>query len=181
MGNIINKVLNIALPLLFSAFSLNTLRAQPKSTKMEIEDKIEIQIVSLQVDPTEKDKCILSFHAVNDSIKVLSMQIGMSEAQVLTIALENMKPIAPLPLDLLQSAIIQFGYTIKEVIIDDQTNGIYISNVICISNSKTIILNARPVDTSILAYKFECPIYTYKKLLSKSWKNKRKRQETNRN
>src|SRR5687768_12507585 len=107
----------IFLVLVFT-FMFTTSKGQAKSNNMNKEDKVEVQVVSLLADSSQKDNYLLTFHVVGDSSRALVMQIGYQEAQVLTITLEEMKPAAPLPLDLLQNAFMEFGYTIKEVFID---------------------------------------------------------------
>jgi uncharacterized protein len=127
--------------------------------------KVEVQILSLLTHSEKDDQFILTFGAKNDTTKKLEMMIGKNEAQTLAITLESMQPVAPLPLDLLHEAIKKFGYNIKEVFIDSLKNEVYSAKITCFSDTKEIILNARPADAATLAVKFGCPIFIELKFL----------------
>lgn len=133
---------------------------------METTKKVELQLASLQADTVDKERNTMTFHSLADSTKTLVIQIGSNEAQVLAITLQGMQPTAPLPLDLLQNALVEFGYSVKEVLIEDLKNGVYTSKVVCTNNVKEVSLNARTSDAITLAYKFDCPIYASSHLLS---------------
>jgi bifunctional DNase/RNase len=121
--------------------------------------KVEVQILSLLTYSEKDNQFSLTFGATSDTTKKLTMLIGKNEAETLTIAIENMQPTAPLPLDLLQEAITKFGYKVKEVLIDSLKDEVYSAKIVCIGDNKEIILNSRPADAATIATKFQCPIY----------------------
>lgn len=130
-----------------------------KQQRLNTTNKTELEILSLAKLQDTSRKYNLTFWVKQDTSQTLSMLIGEYEAQSLAIAIEQLHPKAPLPLDLLQDAIKKMGYTVKEILIDGLINNIYTAKIICTGNNKTIELTARPVDAVTVALKFKSPVY----------------------
>ena len=127
---------------------------------------LELEIVSLTERPYTHPKAYTATLAViDDNTTKIAMGIDKSDAQYLAVAIENIKPEYPLPLDLLESTIIEFGFSATEVIIDNIVEGVYTSRIIFKKDDKFFKLPARTSDSMTMAIKFNCPIYIDKKLV----------------
>jgi uncharacterized protein len=107
----------------------------------------------------EREEFQLTFGARDDTTLQLKMFVGKYEAQTLAISLKDMKPARPLPLDLFQEAVVKFGYTVKEVVVDGLTGEVYTARIICTKGDKITEFAARPVDATTVAVKFDAPIF----------------------
>ena len=131
-----------------------------KSKKPAINStKTEVQVLSVLTLSEEKKEFQLTFGAINDTTLKLQMGIGYYEAQELAVTIEKIKPKAPLPLDLLHDALTKFGYSVKEVQIDKLVDSVYKAKIVCQKEGETVILAARPVDATVIALKFNSPIF----------------------
>lgn len=154
----------VATPLLVAGLCCK----QPKSNKSaDLLQKTEVEVLSLLAlsDSTAR----LTLRSTKDTVDKLAMDIGHYEAQMLAIAIENFKPVAPLPLDLLQEAITKFGYKVEQIIIDTLIDGVYSARIVCSSQKNAIVeLKARPSDAVTLAFKVSSPIYVNSAFLKDS-------------
>ena len=78
-----------------------------------------------------------------------------------TIALEKMTPSRPLTHDLMKNVCGNYNIEIQEVIINNLSDGIFFSQLICKKGKDIIEIDSRTSDALALALRFECPIYTY--------------------
>lgn len=120
--------------------------------------KSEVEVLSL-LNSLEPKNFKLTLGLKSDTTIKLEMLIGAYDAQALAVVLEELKPTAPLPLDLLADAIKKFEYQVQEVVIDSLKNNIYTAKIICTSGEKTVVLKARPVDAIAIATKFKTAIF----------------------
>ena len=128
-------------------------------------DTIEMEITAISVSPQGVEQYIVSFAAKSDAALKLDMQVGTSEASVLAMEIEQMKPTAPLPFDLFHGALEKVGYRVQEVVIETIEDGIYKAKLVCTNGSDTFQLAARAVDAVTLALKFGSPVYCSRQLL----------------
>jgi len=128
--------------------------------------KSEVEILSLLNTPDPKS-ISLTLGLKSDTTFKLTMIVGEYEAQALAVILKGLKPRAPLPLDLLEDAIIKFEYHVQEVFIDSLKNDFYTAKIICYSGEKKIELKARPVDAVAIASKFSSPIFVNNAFLTR--------------
>jgi uncharacterized protein len=99
----------------------------------------------------------------------LPIVIGAFEAQAIAIALEkNIQPPRPLTHDLFKTFAERFDIVIKEVIIHKLIDGVFYSSIVCESNFKEEVIDARTSDAIALALRFSAPIFTYKNILDKA-------------
>ncbi len=104
-----------------------------------------------------------------DGDRKLPIVIGAFEAQAIAIALEkNIQPPRPLTHDLFKTFAERFDIVIKEVIIHKLIDGVFYSSIVCESNFKEEIIDARTSDAIALALRFSAPIFTYKNILDKA-------------
>src|ERR1043165_6316253 len=90
--------------LLAALFLLSSCTSASSFMPTNSDDKIEIVVTNLSVSPPATDKYTITFAAKSDSSFRLDILVGKTEAGVLAIEMENMKPTAPLPLDLFKAA-----------------------------------------------------------------------------
>lgn len=99
----------------------------------------------------------------------LPIIIGGFEAQSIAIALEkDMNPPRPLTHDLFKNFAVQFGISLKEVLIHKLQDGVFYSILICERDGETHSLDARTSDAVALAIRFKTPIFTYEEILDKA-------------
>lgn len=98
----------------------------------------------------------------------LPIVIGGYEAQAIAVAMENMVPNRPLTHDLFKSTLETFDIQLKEVIINDLSDGVFYALLVCIKEDSMIEVDARASDALALAVRFRCPIYTYDFILEEA-------------
>lgn len=95
----------------------------------------------------------------------LPIIIGGFEAQAIAIELEKMKPSRPLTHDLFKNFALIYNINILEVIINKFEEGIFFAKLVCEQNGLITEIDSRTSDAIALALRFNCPIYTYQKIL----------------
>jgi len=98
----------------------------------------------------------------------LPIIIGGFEAQAIAIELEKMKPTRPLTHDLFKNFATIFNIVINEVIINKFYEGVFFARLVCFDGKRTIEIDSRTSDAVALAIRFNCPIYTYEKILTEA-------------
>jgi len=126
--------------------------------------KIELEIIALTHSITQTHSYAVLLGEVN-GIRRLPIVIGGFEAQAITVALENMRPSRPLTHDLVKNMMKAFGLELQEVIINDLSEGIFFSKLVCFNDHDVIEIDSRTSDALALAVRFNCPIYTYESIL----------------
>ena len=126
--------------------------------------KIELEIIALTHSITQTHSYAVVLGEVN-GIRRLPIVIGGFEAQAITVALENMRPSRPLTHDLTKNIMKSFNIDLQEIIINDLSEGIFFSKLICFTDHDVIEIDSRTSDAIALAVRFNCPIYTYESIL----------------
>jgi bifunctional DNase/RNase len=98
----------------------------------------------------------------------LPIIIGGFEAQAIAIELEKMKPTRPLTHDLFLNFANHFNIHIKEVVINKFEEGIFFSQLVCVSNGHTTLIDSRTSDAVALAIRFKCPIYAFESIVDEA-------------
>ncbi len=129
-------------------------------------DKIKLEIYAISYSQAQSGAYALIMGEASGK-KRLPIIIGAFEAQAIAIAIEKMKSSRPLTHDLFVNFANQFGISIKEVIIDKYTEGIFFSKLICMKSEEeeTCEIDSRTSDAVALAVRFQCPIYTYRSIM----------------
>ena len=137
------------------------------SNSQDVRIKVEVQILLLELAVGTLEQYKLVLCSKSDTTLKLTMLVGKYEAQTLAIDIKNLKPKAPLPLDLLNEAIRKLDYTISESYIDGLDEEIFTAKIICnqINGNKIIEINARPIDAINISVKTGCPIFVKNDLL----------------
>ncbi len=129
--------------------------------------KIELEVVALSHSITQSQSYAVVL-GEKEGLRRLPIVIGAYEAQAIAVAMENMVPPRPLTHDLLRNVCHEFGIELKEVIISNLLDGIFYATLICQSNEEILEIDSRTSDALALAFRFNCPIYTYEFILDQA-------------
>ncbi len=129
---------------------------------------VRLNIKGISYSQTQSGAYALILSEV-DGERKLPIVIGAFEAQSIAIALEkDIRPPRPLTHDLFKNFSDRFNIIVKQVIIHKLVDGVFYASLICESNEKEEIIDARTSDAIALALRFSAPIFTYKNILEKA-------------
>lgn len=129
--------------------------------------KVRLNILGLSVSQTQSGAYALVLTEENGDRRI-PIIIGPVEAQAIAIQLEGLKPPRPLTHDLFRNLANAFEIKVEEVLIYKLEEGIFYSELICVSGEKRIRIDSRTSDAVALALRFKCPIYTSEEILQKA-------------
>lgn len=141
-------------------------------------EKVKLEIEGLSHSQTQSGAYALVLTEAEGNRR-LPIIIGGFEAQSIAIELENMTPTRPLTHDLFKNFAIAHDISVQEIIIYNLAEGIFYSKLICVSNGKTIEVDARTSDAIAIGVRFKCPVYTYEKILDSAGIDLNEAQEGN--
>ena len=127
-------------------------------------EKIKLEIIALSHSVTHSHNYAIILGEIGGT-KRLPIVIGGFEAQAIAVALENMVPNRPLTHDLFKNTLESFNINIKEIIINQLTEGIFYSSLVCEKDGKEFKIDSRTSDAIAMAVRFDSPIYTYSSIL----------------
>jgi uncharacterized protein len=129
---------------------------------------VRLNIKGISYSQTQSGAYALILSEV-DGERKLPIVIGAFEAQSIAITLEkDIRPPRPLTHDLFKNFSDRFNIIVKQVIIHKLVDGVFYASLICESNGKEEIIDARTSDAIALALRFSSPIFTYKNILEKA-------------
>jgi bifunctional DNase/RNase len=126
--------------------------------------KILLEIVALSHSVTQSNNYAVVLGEVKGNRR-LPIVIGGYEAQAIAVSMERMIPNRPLTHDLFKSTLDTFQIKILEIIITDLVEGIFFATLVCERNGEVYEVDSRTSDALAMAVRFDCPIYTYDKIL----------------
>lgn len=126
--------------------------------------KIQIEILMLAESMTFNSTYTLIMGEKNGNRR-FSLVIGKAEAQSIAVSLDGLKATRPLTHDLFHTAFSSFNVNMLEVVITEIKEGIFYSYIVFKKGDVIIEIDSRTSDALALALRFNCPIYTTKKLL----------------
>lgn len=129
--------------------------------------KFELNIVGLMPSLAQSRNYAVVLKE-GDGNRRLPIVIGGYEAQAIAVAMENMVPNRPLTHDLFKNTLDTFDIQLKEVIINDLSDGVFYALLVCIKDEMIIEVDARASDALALAVRFQCPIFTYDFILEEA-------------
>lgn len=128
-------------------------------------DKVELKFLRITYSHTHAGAYALIL-AESYGDRRLPIIIGGVEAQAIAIQVENIKPARPLTHDLFKNVADTLGFNLKEVIISDLVEGIFHAKLVVEQNAHEVEIDARSSDAIALALRFDCPIFTFERILS---------------
>lgn len=126
--------------------------------------KVRLNIMGMSYSQSSSGAYALILGVQGENLR-LPIIIGGFEAQAIAIELEKMKPSRPLTHDLFKNFAITYHINILEVIINKFEEGIFFAKLVCEQNGIVTEIDSRTSDAIALALRFNCPIYTYQKIL----------------
>lgn len=127
-------------------------------------EKIELIVAGMSYSQSQNAAYALIL-AEKSGTRRLPIIIGGFEAQSIAIELEKIKTPRPLTHDLFRSFAQAFHITLREVIINRFSEGIFYSVLILTDGKKELELDSRTSDAIALALRFNCPIYTFDSIM----------------
>ena len=129
--------------------------------------KVKLKVLGLSCSQTQSGAYALILSEENGNRRI-PIVIGGFEAQAIAIGLERLHPPRPLTHDLFINFAKSFGIAITEVNIYHLEEGIFYSELVCMTNGSYIKIDARTSDAVALAIRCDCPIYTTEQIIDKA-------------
>ncbi len=118
---------------------------------------IEVNIDSIRVSLMSQHRVVVLKDINSD--RYITIWIGPSEADAITIELQEMPPKRPLTHDLLKSVIQELGGRVVHVIINDLRDDVYYARIVIEIDGKQIEIDSRSSDAIALAVRVKTPIF----------------------
>jgi|UniRef100_A0A7C6A893 bifunctional DNase/RNase len=128
------------------------------------ETMIEVKVAGIVIDNNSNSPVMLLKEVAND--KVLPIYIGPAEAAAIAYALENVKAVRPLTIDLMKLIVEGTGAKVKRVNVTSLRNDTFYAEIILETNGKLIAIDARPSDSVALALRTNSPIYVAEEIMN---------------
>lgn len=116
-----------------------------------------MEILGLSTSPSSGGAYALILSEVEGNRR-LPIIIGTFEAQAIALELESIKPPRPMTHDLLKNMLLSFNSSVKEIYINNLSEGTFFAQILYEQNGQNIELDARPSDAIALAIRFNAPI-----------------------
>ncbi|MBI1183846.1 hypothetical protein GC194_06220 [bacterium] len=129
-------------------------------------DKIELRILGISSGHTAASYTLI-LEEMNGERK-LPVVIGAAEAQSIAVQIEGIKPVRPMTHDLMKDVLGSFSVKVQEVIISKLEEGIFYADLVVTDGTQLHTIDARTSDAIALALRFNCPIFTYEKILNEA-------------
>ena len=128
-------------------------------------EKRELAIVALSSSESQPGNYVLILEDM-DLKRRIPIIIGMSEAQSIAVAMEQMQPSRPLTHDLLKTVMDTLGGVLKEVVIHHLTDGVFHSWLILQKPDGAVEeIDARPSDAIALAVRCGVPVFSFENVI----------------
>jgi bifunctional DNase/RNase len=129
-------------------------------------EKIRLEITGIEYSQTHSGSYVLHLKEVKGNRR-MPIVIGSFEAQAIAVELEKMVPNRPMTHDLFKSVFGEFNILVKEVVIHQFREGLFIAKVTLIGqNGVEVDIDSRSSDAVAIAVRFNVPIFTTLKVLN---------------
>jgi len=129
--------------------------------------KKELNIIALTKSETQKGNFVLVLEE-NEGSRRIPIVIGGFEAQAIAMALEKMELPRPMTHDLTLNILERGEQQLKEVIISEVREDIFLAELVIQKNGETDTIDARTSDAVALALRKPCRIFTYEHVLDQT-------------
>ena len=133
--------------------------------RIQLEKLIKLQVISLSPSAAGATSYILFLQAINRSQLGFPMVIGLTEAQAISMYMENIKPARPLTHDLFASFINKTEVKISSIEISAFQDGVFFAKIHAMGLHGEFTLDARPSDSIALALRLNVDIRIAESLL----------------
>lgn len=127
---------------------------------------IRVKVSGVAIDPVTKGFVVILKDETGK--RWLPIWVGHYEAKMISLALEKVKPIRPLPHDLIKNILDSLGAVVTRVVICNIKDNTYFASVKLKINQAEKEIDARPSDAIALALRVSAPIYVTKEVLNKA-------------
>jgi len=127
---------------------------------------IRVKISGVAIDPVTKGFVVILKDETEK--KWLPIWVGHYEAKMISLALEKIKPVRPLPHDLIKNILDSLNIIVTRVVICNIRDNTYFASVRLKINQTEKEIDARPSDAIALALRVDAPIYVTKEVLNKA-------------
>jgi bifunctional DNase/RNase len=125
---------------------------------------IEVKVGALIMDPNSNTPIVVLKGV--DSEAILPIWVGAFEANAIAMEIEKIVSQRPMTHDLLRNLIVETGFRVERVIVNDLLENTFYAQIELIDENKKILsLDARPSDAIALALRADCPIFVAQKVL----------------
>ena len=129
-------------------------------------EKIRLEITGIEYSQTHSGSYVLHLKEVKGNRR-MPIVIGSFEAQAIAVELEKMVPNRPMTHDLFKSVFGEVNILVKEVVIHQFREGLFIAKVTLIGqNGVEVDIDSRSSDAVAIAVRFNVPIFTTLKVLN---------------
>jgi len=118
---------------------------------------IEVKVASVLFDSQNNSPVMLLKEL--DGNKILPIFIGPIEATAIAYALDNVKLVRPMTIDLLKLVVEGLKAKVKRVIVSSLKNDTFYAEIIIENGERILSIDARPSDSVGLAIRVNAPIY----------------------
>ncbi len=127
---------------------------------------IRVKISGVAIDPITKGFVVILKDETEK--RWLPIWVGHYEAKMISLALEKVKPVRPLPHDLIKNILDTLGVVVTRVVICNIKDNTYFASVKLKINQREKEIDARPSDAIALALRASAPIYVTEEVLNKA-------------
>jgi uncharacterized protein len=124
---------------------------------------VEVTIDSIRVSLMSQHRVVILKDSTRD--RYLPIWIGPSEADAITVELQNYEVARPLTHDLLKSVITTLGGDVKYILVNNLEDDIFYARIVIDLNGEDVEVDSRPSDAIALAVRVKVPIYVAEKVM----------------
>lgn len=127
---------------------------------------VEVMIDSIRVSLMSQHRVVILKDI--DSDRYLPIWIGNSEADAITMTLQEMEVVRPMTHDLLKNVIVELGGDVDYIVISDLRNEVFYAKIVLDANGKRLEIDSRPSDAIALAVRLHVPVYIEDAVMGKA-------------
>ncbi|HLA41817.1 MAG TPA: bifunctional nuclease family protein [Aggregatilineales bacterium] len=124
---------------------------------------VEVTIDSIRISLMSQHRVVILKDTTSD--RYLPIWIGPSEADAITVELQNMEVARPLTHDLLKSVIHTLGGEVKYIVVNNLEDDIFYAKIVIDQSGRELEIDSRPSDAIALSVRVQVPIYVEEKVM----------------
>jgi uncharacterized protein len=125
--------------------------------------QIEMTIKGLMVDPITNMPIVILRDKEGE--RVLSIWVGIFEANAIALQIENITTPRPMTHDLLRNVIHDLRASVQKIVVCDLQENTFYALVYLSLNGETVAIDARPSDAIALALRTRAPIFVEERVI----------------
>jgi len=125
--------------------------------------QIEMTIKGLMVDPITNMPIVILRDKEGE--RVLSIWVGIFEANAIALQIENITTPRPMTHDLLRNVIHDLRASVQKIVVCDLQENTFYALIYLSLNGETVAIDARPSDAIALALRTRAPIFVEERVI----------------